>query len=268
MYDKFYDKSEKLLNEWCTDYASKTSESEKKYAPIAVKRILSTFRTYFDVIDTCKITVGKTRVNKIKGNFKNSWYFEQDRLFILPTVSVTYDQLGSINISNLNEFNRFDINGKPVIPDNRFPRKKSDPPTGLAHNLWYIRSRDEKFYDKLVKIIHEACGSRLDDLNQQLLAINADIESKLSEIVPSGIASKKSKEAIKFQTQFVKFLKNHPALAEADADFILKCLNVNPSDLDALQKFMWVRKGCMVYVDEDTIKQAQDLAKIAEVHEA
>lgn len=267
MYDDVYSDVEIILHKWLTHYSRITSESEKKNAYPAVEKILKAFRIFFNVIDTCKITVGKPRVNKVKGAWKNTWYFEKDRLFVLPTVYVKYDGLGCKNITSLDEFNRFNSKGGPIIPDNRFPQMKGEESSGLAHNLWYIRSRDVTFYEQLIEIVHRVCGARLDDLHQQLLVINTDIESKLDEIVASTIISKKSKEAIKFQNQFFKFLRNNPDIADADADFILKCLHLDPGSLDSLQKFMWTHKGYMRYVDLDVIKQAQDLAKIAEVHE-
>jgi hypothetical protein len=121
---------------------------------------------------------------------------------------------------------------------------------------------------EVIALVQEICGDRLDALQVELLRMRAEVGTRVDELVAEHIQKKSRKEAAKFREKFVKFLKSSPELINSDPDFILTCFRLDPLALEALQEFLKTSRSDLPFITRDDITDAQDVAKIVEVHDS
>ena len=227
--------------------------------------ILAALELFFEMISSCTFTTGKPRVNKIRASAGYHWAFEHNKLFVVPTVIANYGKLGKISINDVTEFNRFNNKNKPVIPYIHVPSES------ILHYMigqLVINYNDRTHINRFIDLVHEAFGSRLDELNTQLTSLRYEIGSRLDELTNSRIDKTKNKEANKFQSKLVKFLKGNPKVAEIDPDLIMTCFHMDPNTLKAMRQFIYVNRHDLAFISTDDIVTAQNLAKIGQVHDS
>jgi hypothetical protein len=268
-----------LLNAWKQEQLKHHLEEKARHPSVneLVQQLVAKtragaelFEKFYDHISTCKLVVGKPKVNKI--NFSRTWNFrvEKDRLYIVPTVTAA-SQVGEVVIENLESFLRFYPHtsaGAPPIsqmPDGPLPALTSDHWRGRpSWNHFGFFCHDEV----LTQLAHKLLGNRLDELNRELQAILADVASKADQILAEHRQKVSGRESRKFQDKLYKFLKLSPGLMNADPDFVIRCFHMNLDDLGALQKFLRSHKADVNFITAQDVLEAQVLARVRDIQES
>ena len=81
-----------------------------------ILNVLESLKVFDEMVNNCIFTIGKPRVNKVRASTRYDWYFEKNRLYVVPTVFAHYNKLGSVSINKLSEFKRFGHKQSPLIP--------------------------------------------------------------------------------------------------------------------------------------------------------
>jgi hypothetical protein len=212
---------------------------------------IKAFVAYIKHVETLTLKIEKPTVIKREG----AWCFEKDRLFVCPVIRFKSSMCEGRVLTHYDFKIDRDSEGTRSIPTACY-RDKDDScissysiPQG-CHRL-----------------IFEVCGEKLDALNRQIAEIGADVKSRLDEIIAAHKSKRTKKEAAKFQEKLMKFLKAFPFFADAKSEFVMDCFQIEPDDLEGLQKFLKTNRADVNFVTIEDISEARQLAQIAEVHD-
>ena len=249
--DKFQAEFEKNAREWHKSkyYDKKRYQDELLKAKTQADKHHKLFQDYCDHVLTCTLEYKETAVRRVGGSF---WSFEQDRLKIAPIVlcKSKYRKKG-YRIQSVDDFAV-----KRPLWGGGFDNVV--PPAGFYYNM----------LEGFRPLIINECGTRLAELDAELHQIEVTARARASEAIRAFKDQFSGAEQKKFEEGFLKFLRSNQFFSDADPKFMLACLAVDPEALANLYAFLRSNRLAMNFVTEENISSMQDLAKIAEVHDA
>lgn len=211
-----------------------------------------TFAGYLKHIETLVLKVGKPVINK-KERY-GCWSIEKDRLFVCPVVRFK-SAVCEGKVVHIWEFRTRGDAGEP----------RSVPSAGFHDHVssLYVHHIPADLHP----LILEVCGTKLDALDRQIQEVEADVQSKLDEILAAHKGKYSGKESKKFQAKLMKFMKAFPFFADSSAQFVMDCFQIDHENLEGLQKFLKANRADINFVTVEDIEEARQLAQIAEVHD-
>lgn len=251
----FQDKVAAIVNAYY-DGVIVPSYQESKYTQI--QKTLEQFSRWECIVSTGELFASAPRVNKTKGPVRYSWCFVKDRLFIVPTVTLKYLEEGSTKTINVRHADAFDKQRHELSKG----VEVTMPTIPQAGGHWL--SISDNLRQKLIPLVHETYGERLDILHATLCQMRRDVELRIDELIATRRGKSKA-DRKKFQDKLVKFLKTAPSLVESSPDFIMECFQLPPRDLEKLQKFLRSSTADINFIAKEDISEAQLLAQVEQV---
>jgi hypothetical protein len=216
------------------------------------EQAIKAFEGYIRHIVSITLKVEKPTV--IKKPHYGYWAHEKNRLHVCPMVRFK-SSTGEGRVTHLWEFDiRADGEGRRYVPSAGF---------NIVEGSLYTHHIPAELHP----LVLELCSEKLDALNHQLKEIDADVKSRIDEILAAHKGKHSQKESKKFQAKLMKFMKAFPFFADSKAEFVMDCFQIEYADLEGLQKFLKMNRADINFVTVEDIEEARQLAQIAEVHD-
>lgn len=238
-----------------------------------IKRLCQATRDSFEFLTDCRIVADLPRV--VKKSSSKHWQnkvCEHNRVHILQTGKVVNGKT-NFAIGNEDFFLRWErkwVNGKlqPAPGPARmwkFTHEDNDPihlPGSIPHN-------SEKPDDsEVVRVFNEQLAGQLDALHAEWQSIWKKTESSAPEVVRVFTEKAGGKEGAKFREKLRKFLSETPGLLEISPDIMLECMQIDPSDLELLSRFLRRNRSDLLFVCREDFDNTQKEAQVQKIMES
>jgi len=238
-----------------------------------VKRLYQATRDSFDFLLDCKIIEDVPRVMK-KASSKH-WrnkVCEHNRVHILQTGKVVNGKT-SFAIGDEDFFLRWErkwVNGKLQLTPGparmwKFTHEDNNPVV-LPGSIPYNAEKPDE--SEVVRVFNEQLAGELDALHAEWQSIWKKTKNSASEIVRAFTEKAGGKEGAKFREKLREFLKKTPGLLEISPDIMLECMQIDPSDLEQLSRFLRRNRSDLLFVCREDFDNTQKEAQVEKVMES
>ena len=232
-----------------------------------VRNRVNFFIKYCQHATTAKLIFGKPRVLKRPGG----WGFKKDRLFVSPTAWIQSPELPKTPLPNPTwhlECFQSRSNNKPVIPDLclKHTEEYQTQYNGTQIHTYEFTLDASRDSGALVELVHSLIRPQLQALQFEAERHGKEIEASVDAIVAEFLKKASPRESKKFQEKLVRLLKYAPSIMELDPNVIMTCFGIDPASVESLASFLKTNRADLQFITVADIEEAQNLAKVVDVH--
>jgi hypothetical protein len=267
----FYEPGKKP-DPWLRQHQFQNYEDPVKLQTEYISRLYRATEDSFKFLLECRIVADVPRVvKKASSKFWQNKVCEHNRVHVLQTGKVVNGKT-EFSTGDKDFFLRWEkkwVGGHlQQTPGPRemykFTTEESNP--NHLERVPYNATKPDA--SEVIRVFNEQLAQQLDALHAEWNGIWRKTEASAPEIVRAFTTKAQGKEGAKFREKLREFLKKTPGLLEISPDIMMECMQIDPSDLDQLSKFLRRNRSDLLFVCREDFDNTQKEAQVAKIMES